>query len=169
MKDFVRAIESVSERVGKLTSWIILALIAIMFLSTMMRYGFGKAPVWGYDLAWMVYGAYFLLGGAYCHLHEGHVRVDFLSTRLSPRGRSILEVVCYLVFFFPLFYILLKGGTSYAIYSWVSKERSPFAHTWAPPVAPIKTVMLVAFLLLALQGVASFIKHLSIAMGKESQ
>ena len=159
MRHFLKTIESTSEWVGKSASWIVLALMGVMVVATMLRYAFNKAPAWGYDLTWMLYAAYFLLGGAYCLLHEGHVRVDFLSERLPPRARSILEIVCYVVFFLPLFYMLVRGGIDYAVYSWVTGERSPFAHIWAPPIGPIKTVMVIGFLLLAFQGLAYFIKH----------
>lgn len=163
MKRCLRIIDNTSEWTGRSASWIILALIVVMVLSTILRYGFNKPPFWSYDMPWMLYSGYFLLGGAYCLLHEGHVRVDLISSRLPLRSRSILEMVNYLIIFAPLFYVLIAGGIPYVYNSWAAHETSP-GSSWAPPVSPIKTLMVAAFALLALQGVSQFIKHLSVVV-----
>ncbi len=162
-KRFIEIIDSLSDRTGKGGSWIILALIGAMVLATFMRYAFNKSPFWAYDMAWMLYGAHFLLGGAYCHLHQGHVRVDLFSERLSPRPRAILEVVGYLVFFFPLFYVLVVSSIPYTYNTWVIGETSP-SSSWAPILGPMKTLMVLGFLLLALQGLAQFLRVLPVAI-----
>ena len=167
MKHLLAAIDKISDRVGKSASWLIFPLIVVMVLSTIMRYGFNRSPIWAYDMTWMLFAALFLLGGAYCFLHEGHVRVDLFSERLAPRARSILEVVTYLIFFFPLFYVLSVYVTRYAYNSWISHEVSPCT-SWAVPLGPIKTVMVIGFLLLTLEGISKFIKHLSAAVKKEN-
>lgn len=165
MERFLRTIDNISDQVGKAASWLILPLIGVMVLSTILRYGFNSSPVWSYDLPWMLYAVYFLLGGAYCHLHDGHVRVDMFSERLAPRAKSILEVVTYLIFFVPLFYVLIVGGIPYAYTSWSRHEVSPYSSLGAP-VGPIKAVMVIGFLLLAFEGLSKFIRHLSTAVRK---
>jgi len=167
MEHFLAIINKISDRVGKSASWLILPLIVAMVLSTILRYGFNRSPIWSYDMTWMLYAAHFLLGGAYCLLHEGHVRVDLFSERLAPRARSILEVVTYLIFFFPLCYVLVVYVMRYAYNSWISHEVSP-SSSWAVPLGPIKTVMVIGFLLLTLEGISKFIKHLSAAAKREN-
>lgn len=160
MGRFLSAIDNTIEWVGKSVSWVIFPLMALMVLSTILRYVFNKPPFWSYDMPWMLYSVHFLLGGAYCLLHEGHVRVDLFSERLPPRAGSILEVVTYLIFFFPLLCVVMVYGIPYAYNSWITHEVSPYS-SWAPPLAPIKTVMMIGFLLLTFGGISQFIKHLS--------
>ncbi|MEA3253771.1 MAG: TRAP transporter small permease subunit, partial [Chloroflexota bacterium] len=84
-------------------------------------------------------------------------------TRLSPRAKAILEVAAYLIFFFPLFYVLVVSSIPYAYNAWVMHETSSCSN-WAPILGPMKTVMVVGFLLLGLEGLAQFIRNLSTAI-----
>lgn len=159
IRKFLKVVDGLSEWVGKLGSWLILALTGIMVYEVLMRYLFAKPTFFAYDLTWMLYGAYISMGAAYCHLHKGHVRVDFFYTRLPLRGRTILEVILYVIFFFPLFYVVLRYLMDNLIYSWASRECTS-ASTWRPPIYPFKTVIVMGFVLLFFQGVSEFVKNL---------
>jgi len=63
----------------------------------------------------------------------------------------------YLLIFFPVFYILITHSFIYAYYSWEVWETS-YVSYWQPPVYPIKTVMCLALVLFALQGIAEFLR-----------
>lgn len=115
----------------------------------------------------MEYGALFVLGGAYTLKHHGHIRVDIFFNRLSPRGRAIFDTLVYLVIFFPLSYVLIKYGIQFAHHAWEIHECSYLSY-WQPPVYPIKTILPLGFLLLAIQGVSEFIRNFTFAVrGKE--
>lgn len=159
IRKFLTRIDRLSEWIGKFGSWLILALTGMMVIEVVMRYLFARPTFFAYDLTWMLYGVYIALGAAYCHLHKGHVRVDFFYNRLPERGRAIFEVVLYLIFFFPLFYVVLRYLIDNLIYSWASGECTS-ASTWRPPVYPFKTIVVVGFVLLFFQGVAEFVKNL---------
>lgn len=159
IRKFLTRIDRLSEWIGKFGSWLILALTGMMVIEVVMRYLFARPTFFAYDLTWMLYGVYIALGAAYCHLHKGHVRVDFFYNRLSIRGRAIFEVVLYSIFFFPLFYVVLRYLIDNLIYSWASGECTS-ASTWRPPVYPFKTIVVIGFVLLFFQGVAEFVKNL---------
>jgi TRAP-type mannitol/chloroaromatic compound transport system permease small subunit len=157
IKKIVQRIDSISEWSGRIFSWISLPLVLFMSYDVIMRYLFQAPTKWAYEMTWMLYGALFILGGAYGLKHKLHVRVDILYNRWSPQTRAIFDLMVYILIFFPVFYILIGHSIIYAYYSWEVWETSYISY-WQPPVYPIKTVMVVGFVLFALQGVAEFLR-----------
>ena len=157
LRKFIYRIDSVSEWSGRIVSWLSLPLVLFMSYDVIMRYLFQAPTKWAYETTWMLYGALFILGGAYGLKHKLHVRVDILYNRWSARTRAIFDLVVYLVIFFPVFYILIGHSLIYAYYSWQVWETS-YVSYWQPPVYPIKTVMVVGFVLFGLQGIAEFLR-----------
>ncbi|MGQ9696045.1 MAG: TRAP transporter small permease subunit [Thermodesulfobacteriota bacterium] len=156
-KRLVMRIESISEWSGKITSWLSVPLVFFMSYDVIMRYLFQAPTKWAYEMTWMLYGALFILGGAYALKHNLHVRVDIFYNRWPLRKRAIFDIVVYILIFFPIFYILVKHSIIYAYYSWEVLECSYISY-WQPPVYPIKTVMAVGFILFTLQGIAEFVR-----------
>jgi TRAP-type mannitol/chloroaromatic compound transport system permease small subunit len=157
LRRIVHRIDSISEWSGKIFSWFALPLVLFMSYDVIMRYLFQAPTKWAYETTWMLYGALFILGGAYGLKHKLHVRVDILYNRWSPRTRAIFDLMVYIVIFFPVFYILITHSIIYAYYSWQLWETSYISY-WQPPVYPIKTVMVVGFVLFFLQGIAEFLR-----------
>ncbi len=163
MKLFLKTIDSLSEWSGKSFSWLVLILTGTLVIEVIARYVFKNPTIFAFDMTWMIFGIYTIMGAAYTHLGGGHVRIDFLYSRLPIRNRAILELVLYLIFFFPLILVLAISCTEFTILSWASDERSSTS-LWKPPVYPFKTAMMVGFYLLALQGTAQFIKNLQMVI-----
>ncbi|KPK85571.1 MAG: hypothetical protein AMJ94_18960 [Deltaproteobacteria bacterium SM23_61] len=163
MNLFLQTVDFISDKAGKAVSWLVLALTGVLAVEVVARYVFGKPTDFAYDLTWMIFGAYTILGAACTFLAEGHVRVDVFSSRLPQRKRAVLEVILYLIFFFPLLILLVFACTDFAVISWRGDERSAVS-LWKPPVYPFKTIMVAGFYLLALQGLAKFIRQLLLAM-----
>ena len=97
---FLGRIDSVSRWSGKITRWLVYPLIGALCYEVIARYVFNAPTKWAYDITYMLYGTLFMMGAAYTLLVDGHVRVDALRTGLSPKTKAILEIVCYLLFFF---------------------------------------------------------------------
>jgi TRAP-type mannitol/chloroaromatic compound transport system permease small subunit len=95
----------------------------------------------------MILGAYTLQVGR-------HISVDIIVERFSKRTRAILDILLYLVFFFPFMIVLLVESTAFARESWKILETS--FSVFAPPIYPIKTVIPITALLLLLQGICLF-------------
>ena len=107
--------------------------------------------------------AYYLLGGAYSLQLDGHVRMDLLYGRWTPRRRAAVDAVTVL---FLLFYLalLLIGGISSTEYALQYDERS--YSSWAPYMAPIKIVMCIGIVLMLLQVTATFLRNVAEALGR---
>ncbi len=159
-KKIVYRADSISEWSGRIFAWISVPLVLFMSYDVIMRYLFQAPTKWAYEMTWMLYGALFMLGGAYGLKYKLHVRVDIIYNRWSARTRALFDLFTYLLLFFPVFYILITHSVIYAYYSWELLEAS-YVSYWQPPVYPIKTVMCIGFVLFAIQGIAEFIRLVS--------
>ena len=151
-------IDLVSEWTGKATSYLVLLLMAAISYEVVCRYVFSAPTLWAQEVGTYLYGAFFMLGGAYVMWKDGHVRVDVLYSRLSPKGRVIVDLITFPFFFFLFVGILVWEGGKMAIWSWSIWEHTQ--SPWSPPIYPLKTVIPVASLLLLLQGLARYVRDI---------
>jgi TRAP-type mannitol/chloroaromatic compound transport system permease small subunit len=143
--------------------YLIFAMMGVLLLSSGSRTFFDVSYIWVVEVAQFLMTAYYLLGGGYSMQLDSHVRMDLLYTRWTPRTRAAVDAVTV---GFLLFYlvVLLVGGissTQYAI-EYGQKNYS----SWAPPLAPIKIIMVIGIALMLLQVIAVFFKDLAAARGE---
>lgn len=159
LRGLLRVIDTISDISGKGVSWLALALTLALSYEVFSRYILGRPTAWAFDVGYMLGGSLFMIGAAYTMKEKAHVRVDVIYLRYPPRTRAFLDVVAFLILFFPLWGVLLFYAIDYVQFSWQIKERA-LESFWRPPIYPFKTVIPVAIFLLALQGVAEFIRRL---------
>lgn len=95
---------------------------------------------------------------AYTLLYRGHVSVDIVYVRFSRKTQSTLDIINYLVFFFPFALVLLYVGTDSAISSWAYHERTSIGLPFIYPI--LKTVTPATAFLLLIQGLSQLAKIL---------
>ncbi len=161
MTKFLKSIDWVSEMVGKCASFMLVVMILAIGYDITGRYFFSTSHYWAYDSVYMLYGSYSLLGAAYCHLTKGHVRMDLFYDRFSPKRKALIDVILYILIFFPLYSILTYKCTEHAWWAFTFGERSS-ASVWRPLTAPFKLSIAFGFILFFIQGVAEFIKALTV-------
>ena len=167
MRRIIRTIETVSEYSGRWASWLCVVLVLVLTYETTARYVFDAPTVWAHVTATMLYGSIGMLGLAYTHLHDGHIRVDLLYARLSVKARAILDAVLSLIGLFPLLYVLIKVSYFFVVRSWAQHEVM-MESFWYPPASPFRTMMLVGWILFTLQCLARFARDLAILRGGTS-
>ena len=160
LRSFTRGVDKFSERTGKIISFLIVPMIGVLMLEVVLRYLFNRPTAWAHELSQYIFGAHFFLAGGYATLH-GHVNVDLVYRHLPRRTRAILDVVTS-VFFFSLcaVFIYLGGRMAWSSLSVWEHSNTP----WNPPVYPLKIVIPVGGVLFLVQGVAKFIRDLSVAI-----
>lgn len=165
MKNFIDFIESISEWTGKTFCWALALLNGVVVVEVILRYFFNKPTIYSFELTIMIYAFHFMIVAAFALLHGSHVSIDVIYNLFSQKKRLILDLVGYVIFFFPFTIIVLYQGTKFAATSWMQLERS--WSVWAPPLYPIKTVLPITMLLLVLQGIAIFVKKLHMLLRGE--
>lgn len=161
-----RLIDTVSIWSGKAAAWLILPLVFGLTYEVISRYVFKAPTIWAYDLAYMLYGSFFMLGAAFTLYKKGHIRTDIFYEKWSPKKQGWIDALLYLFFFFPGMIFFLIAGLDEAIHSWSLLEKSE-AGAWRPPVYPFKTVIPLTALLLLIQGVSEFLKSVYAAVRGE--
>lgn len=155
VEHFLSSIDSINEWGGRIFCFLIIPIIGIVVWEVVLRYIFNSPTVWAHETSTFIFGAHFTLGGAYTFLRGGHVNVDIIYGRFSPRTRSIIDLITSTLFFFFCGLMLWKGVE----FAWASiLEREASNTVWGPPLYPLKTVIPVAAFLLLLQGLAKFIR-----------
>ena len=84
------AIDLVNAWVAKTVAWVVVVIIATTIYEIVMRYVFNAPTDWVFEFNYLIHGPYFLLLGAYTFAINGHVNVDILYARLSPRTRAVV-------------------------------------------------------------------------------
>ena len=153
----IHAIEGLSQWVGKAFGWCILILTLSVSYEVFVRYVLNSPTVWAFDMMVQMYGALFLMAGAYALAQDTHVRGDVLYRLFSVRWQARLDFTLYILFFFPGMFALFWYGWEIASDSWRYKEVS-----WNSPariqIYFFKTLIPVAGLLLMIQGIAEMMR-----------
>ena len=156
---FVKFIDRISEGMGSLAAWLIVPLLLVVVYEVIMRHVFNAPTQWGYDTAWMLFAAQFLIGGAHTLLRKGHIRIDIVYNLFSKRGKMTYDLVCYLVFFLVPAVLFTWAGIRFAAEAWSAGEKLSTTN-WFFPAGPPKSLIPLGFFLLALQSIAEFIRSI---------
>ncbi len=154
---FVAWTDRFNSRLGVAVSWLTLAMVAVGAYNAVVRY-LGRFTGWNLssnaylELQWYMFSLVFLLGASYALLTGAHVRVDVIFSRLPERWRRRIDLWGSLLFLVPFAVFGLVMSWPAVRNSWAVLEVS--SDPGGLPRYPIKSVLLVAFTLLALQGFA---------------
>lgn len=160
---FARLIDALTERIGRVVIWLVLAATLISAGNALSRYLLGASSNAWLEIQWYLFGAIFLLAAGYTLKHNGHVRIDIFYNRFGPRGQAWIDLIGGLLFLLPMAVLLTWLAWPMFHEAWVMHEMSPDAGglvRW-----PVKLLLPVGFSLLALQGVAEVIKRIGVLSG----
>lgn len=165
----IAAIDRLSQAVGHVISWAVYLLVAAVSYECIARYVFSRPTEWAYDIGYMLNGSMFMLGCGYALLKGAHVRTDILWDRFTPRTRGMIDLVSYVLLFFPVFLALLFIGLEGAWSAYIENERSEQS-AWRPVMWPFKAAVPAGALLLLVQAIAEVLKCIyTIRVGEELQ
>jgi len=164
IKGYVDGITATSKLFGAMAMYLLFGMLGILFFETCSRTFFNKPWIWTVEMAQFVMAAYYTLGGAYTLIIDGHVRMDLAYAKWSPKNKALADVLTFVLIMLYLG-VLLLGGIISLEYSIKYKQKS--YSSWAPPVTPIKIIMLIGMTLMILQVIAEFFKDLAKVRGKE--
>lgn len=162
------AIERLNDRIGRLVSWGILALVVLQFVVVVLRYVFGIGFVWMQETITYVYASVFMLAAGFTLLRDGHVRVDIWYREASATSRAWVNLLGTLVFLWPVTGLLLWVSWSYVSRSFAILEGS--RETGGLPILYLlKAEILVFAGLLALEGLAHVVRAVAVIGGAEAE
>ena len=153
MTPFLHFVDSLSAWVGKAFGWCIMVLTFATCYEVFVRYVLNAPTVWAFDMSVQMYGALFMMAGAYTLSRNAHVRGDVLHRLLPPRGQAGIDLALYILFLLPGVFALIWYGYEFAADSWRYKEVS-----WSSPARVqiyfFKTLIPLAGFFVLLQGIA---------------
>jgi TRAP-type mannitol/chloroaromatic compound transport system permease small subunit len=151
MQNTLLFIDKVNTWIGQLFAWCVLILTLFVSYEVFSRYAFGEPHAWSFDFMNMLYGALFMMAGAYTLSKNGHVRGDVLYGFFPPRLQASIDLTLYIVFFIPGVVAMAWAGYQYASESWAINEHSTITAD-GPPIYPFKAVIPFAGACLLVQG-----------------
>lgn len=159
MEIWIRRIDVLSKSIGHAFSWCVLILTASTCFEVFMRYVLNSPTVWAFDMSYMLYGALFMMSGAYAVSRNSHVRGDFIYRTWSNRTQAKVDLTLYVLFFFPAIFAMVFTGGQYAYESARILESSVNSPAGVP-VWPLKSVIFVAGVTLLIAGAAEVMRCL---------
>ena len=158
-----RLIDALTNLIGKLAMWMILATTLISAGNAIVRKVFDTSSNAFLEIQWYLFAAVFMLGSGYAFLRNAHVRIDFISSKFSARGRNWVDVIGIIVFVFPLCYMMATLGWPLFVNAYESGEMSSNAGgliRW-----PIYALIPFGFALLFVQSISELIKRVAFLTG----
>ena len=163
MRLYVRFVDGVNYRLGRVVMYGIFAMMAVLLWSSISK-TFFTPSLWTLEMAQFLMVAYYVLGGPYAMQMGSNVRMDLLYGNWSLKKKAWFDAVTV---FFLIFYlgVLLYGALDSARYAIEYQERSYSA--WRPYMWPIKLITATGFALMLLQSVAELCKDIARIRGEE--
>ncbi len=156
-------IDWLNERVGKGAFWLVLIMTLISSGNATYRFIFNDSSNGMLEIQWYLFAAVFLLCSPYTLQKNEHVRIDVLSSKLSPRGLAVIDIIGTLFFLLPMVIAVMWLSLPLVAESYRIHEYSANAGgliRW-----PVKILLPIGFALLALQGISEMIKRIAFLQG----
>ncbi len=161
-----RLIDKLNESIGRIVMWGVLVATLVATGNALSRHFLGQGSNAWLELQWYLFGAMILLGGGYTLKHNGHVRIDIIHQRLSPRTQAWIDLLGGLFFLLPFAGLLAWLSWPMLAESWriheISSDPGGLVR-W-----PVKLLLPLGFVLLFLQGISDIIKRIGVLTVRET-
>jgi len=158
-----RAIDALSERIGRVIYWFVLVVVLISAANATIRKLFNYSSNAYLEIQWYLFSVIFLFGAGYVLLHNAHVRIDIVSGRLSARAQNWIDVFGLLFFLFPMAITIMWLSWPLFMDSYTRNEVS--TNAGGLTIWPARLMVPIGFFLLIMQGVSELIKRIAFLRG----
>ena len=158
-----RAIDTLTDRVGKLAGWAIFAAVFVSTVNALVRFTFNYSKNSFLEAQWYLFGFVILLGSAYTFQKNEHIRIDVISSRLPAMARHWIDVFGHVVILMPFCLLMTWLGTNFFLRSFASGEISSSAGGLT--LWPAKLLIPAGFALLFVQACSELIKRIAVIKG----
>ncbi len=162
-----KGIDRFTDLVGAIATLAMVLMLVNVFYDAIMRYFFRSGSIALQEMEWHLFSVLFMFGIAYALKEDGHVRVDILYDRLSPRAKGIINIAGTLLFLIPLSVLIIEGSVWFVHEAFVTGEISGdpggLTHRWL-----IKAVIPTSFVFLIVSSFGFMIRNYNICRGIEA-
>lgn len=158
-----RKIDALNERIGKATSWLILAAVLVSTGNAVVRYTLDTSSNAWLEIQWYLFSFVFLFCAGYTLLHNQHVRIDIVTSNFSKRVQTWVEILGTVFFLMPMAIAIMWLSWPVFLDAYRSSEVS--SNAGGLPVWPGRLMLPLGFVLLILQGFSELVKRIAFLQG----
>ncbi|MGL4309210.1 MAG: TRAP transporter small permease subunit [Paracoccaceae bacterium] len=155
-----RGIDRINEVIGKSVAWLILVAILVSAVNAIIRKTLNTSSNSWLELQWYLFGAAFLLAAAYTLKQNEHIRIDIVYGLFSRRTQHWIDLFGHVFFLMPFVLLMIWYFVPYVAKSFTSGEVSN--NSGGLILWPAKSLLLIGFVQLALQGLSEIIKKIAV-------
>jgi len=158
-----RIIDAINTWIGKRLSWLLVAAILVSAVNATVRKVFDTSSNAWLELQWVLFSVVFLLCSPWTLLANEHIRIDIVNNMLPQRARNIIDVIGHAFFLLPLTIVMILTGVPFFLVSYGQNEQS--LNAGGLPQWPSKGLIMIAFMLLFVQGLSELVKRIAVMRG----
>ncbi len=155
-----RLIDAITTWIGKRLSWLIIAAVLVSAVNATVRKVFDTSSNSFLELQWVLFSVVFLLCSPWTLLANEHIRIDIVNNLLPRQIRNTIDVIGHAFFLLPLTVVMILTAVPFFLVSYSQNEQS--LNAGGLPQWPSKGLIMIAFIMLFVQGLSELIKRLAI-------
>ncbi len=156
-------IDAFTRWTGKRVAWLIVLAVIISAVNAIIRKTFDTSSNSWLELQWVLFSIVFLLCAPWTLLDNEHIRIDIVNNTLPKKARNIIDVVGHVFFLFPICIVMIVTGVPFFLRSFQINEQS--GNAGGLPQWPAKSLIMIAFAFLLVQGISELIKRIAVMRG----
>ncbi|WP_375308040.1 TRAP transporter small permease subunit [Bradyrhizobium sp. A11] len=156
-------IDAFTRWTGKRVAWLIVLAVIISAVNAIIRKSFDTSSNSWLELQWVLFSIVFLLCAPWTLLDNEHIRIDIVNNALPKKARNIIDVVGHVFFLFPICIVMIVTGVPFFLRSFQINEQS--GNAGGLPQWPAKSLIMIAFAFLLVQGISELIKRIAVMRG----
>jgi TRAP-type mannitol/chloroaromatic compound transport system permease small subunit len=158
-----RGIDAFTRWVGKRLAWLILVAVVVSALNAIVRKTFDTSSNSWLELQWVLFSIVFLLCSSWTLLDNEHIRIDIVNNMMPKQVRNSIDLIGHVFFLLPLTIIMIITGGPFFMRSVEINEQS--GNAGGLPQWPAKSLIIIGFTLLLVQGISELIKRIAVMRG----
>jgi TRAP-type mannitol/chloroaromatic compound transport system permease small subunit len=158
-----QGIDAFTRWTGKRLAWLIMLAVIVSTINAIIRKTFDASSNSWLELQWVLFSIVFLLCSPWTLLDNEHIRIDIVNNVLPKTVRNIIDLIGHAFFLLPLCIVMIITGGPFFMRSVEINEQS--GNAGGLPQWPAKSLIIIGFTLLFVQGISELIKRIAVMRG----
>lgn len=158
-----RGIDALNTWIGRNVAWLVIVAVLVSSVNATVRKLFDESSNSWLELQWVLFSIVFLLCAPWTLLSNEHIRIDIVNSFWPKKVRDTIDVIGHAFFLIPLAVVMILTGVPFFLRSYDINEQS--GNAGGLPQWPAKSLIMIGFTLLLIQGISELIKRIAIMRG----